>query len=319
MENTIGNRVVGRLNHGNCGVMEMQKPIAVNVRTEFDKLRLAVVNAGGALRGYNTSIRIVERFSLDDAKRLAEEELHHPEAGRWETLPARKQMRGFIKLLRKEGVDLLFAQDVKDAFVQFFTRDVGFVVGDTFYVARRTDAYRKIEASGLSQIQHSMQKVKWLDSGMIEGGDVMLNGSTVYVGLSGRTDMDGFKAFRKVADRDGFKAVPIQLNDWVLHLDCRFNILSSNLAVAYPKDISVQAMKLLESSFEIIPVTSDELKTLAPNFLVIDEKTVVGDIRNTRLNDVLRSRGFRVLELPYDEVTKIWGAFRCSVLPLRRD
>jgi N-dimethylarginine dimethylaminohydrolase len=312
MAKTIGLQTVG-LEAGT------QKTIDISVHDEFGRLRLAVVNAGGALRSYNASIKITERLSADDAKRITEEELHHPEAGKWKTLPTRKQIGGFIDLLRKEGVGLLFVDDVKDAFVQFFTRDIGFVVGNTFYVGRRTDAYREIELIGLMPLLPSMQKVVFLGGlGRIEGGDVMPNGSTVYVGLGGRTDRDGLDAFRRFAERDEFEIVPVPLKDWVLHLDCRFNILSSKLAVAYPKDIEPQAMKLLDSRFEIIPVNSDELKTLAPNFLVIGEKTVVGDVRNTRLNDILRLRGFRVLELPYDEVTKIWGAYRCSVLPLIR-
>jgi|GEM_PF-2343686 N-dimethylarginine dimethylaminohydrolase len=302
-------------------VGQKSQALKINVNTEFGKLKLAVVHQGRNLVDYQDAIKTIFRLNPRDAQRAAKEEDHHPESGKWKASRARMQISGLVGLLQERGIKLLFSTDVENQFCQFFTRDVGFVVGNTLYVAKRTDEYRRREIEGLTDILSSIQNVMYLNSGRIEGGSVLVNKKTVYVGLDDRTDRKGFDAFKKLAEREengGFSVVPISLQPGVLHLDCRFNIIGECLAVAYPPHIETRSLKALESRFEIIPLTREENDRLAANFLVLDRNIIISEVGNGRLNNIFRVRDFEVLELPYDEPIKIWGSLRCSVLPLYR-
>jgi N-dimethylarginine dimethylaminohydrolase len=54
------------------------------------------------------------------------------------------------------------------------------------------------------------------------------------------------------------------------------------------------------------------------NVFSISEDVIVSERNFTRLNQWLRLNGFIVEEVPYAEISKQGGLFRCSTLPLIR-
>jgi N-dimethylarginine dimethylaminohydrolase len=68
----------------------------------------------------------------------------------------------------------------------------------------------------------------------------------------------------------------------------------------------------------IIEVRQDEFYNMFPNIFSIDPKTIISNTSFTRLNNLLREKGFTVEEVTYNEVSKMGGLFRCSTLPLIR-
>ena len=55
------------------------------------------------------------------------------------------------------------------------------------------------------------------------------------------------------------------------------------------------------------------------NIFSISEDVIISETGFSRLNNQLRKRGFFVEEVPYSEIGKMSGLFRCSTLPLLRD
>ncbi|HUB92634.1 MAG TPA: arginine deiminase family protein [Candidatus Saccharimonadales bacterium] len=296
-----------------------QKAIDLNVWSETGRLRSAIVHGAGNLVGYHDAGRIIKALPDDAWDKFLKEEKHHHEGGEWKAPQAKAQVRAFHALLRESGVELIFPEDVKGQFVQFFTRDMGFVIGDTFYISNRTDEYRKREIDGISEQLRQIKNVVHLTEGRIEGGDVMVDGTTVYVGTSAKTNPDGYHSLKEKTEARGFEAVQLQLKRQVLHLDCRFNIIGDRLAIVMQDDFSEEALQTIKSRFEIIEVSKKQQKAIPTNVFLIAPKKIASDLRNAELNRALRGRGFEVHEFPFDEVTKLWGSFRCCVLPLFRD
>ena len=63
---------------------------------------------------------------------------------------------------------------------------------------------------------------------------------------------------------------------------------------------------------------SEEMVELRSNLFSIRRDTVVSDLRFARVNEWLRSKGYRVHELDLSPVGALGGLFRCTTLPLYR-
>jgi N-dimethylarginine dimethylaminohydrolase len=51
----------------------------------------------------------------------------------------------------------------------------------------------------------------------------------------------------------------------------------------------------------------------------LSKDVIVSQTEFTRLNSILRDKGFKVEEISYKEVSKMGGLFRCSTMPLLRE
>jgi dimethylargininase len=72
-----------------------------------------------------------------------------------------------------------------------------------------------------------------LPSGALDGGDVLKNGRTVYVGRGGRTDAAGVAALRTVVEPLGFTVVAVPMTK-ALHLKSAVTALPDGTVVGYP-------------------------------------------------------------------------------------
>ena len=295
-----------------------QHPAEVCVFNEYGALQSGIVNRGAALMPESASFSMINHRWPNDAERLEREVKLHPEAGNYEVSGVTSQLAVFFETLARQGVELKYSSNVPDMYLSFATRDMGFVVGKKFYVARRRDYFRKQEIEGASELIEQLGRVVTLMSGFIEGGDVLVDYPNVFVGLSDRTDRTGMRELSSLVNLDGFEVLPIKLKQGVLHLDCCFNILSPRLAVVHPECMDNSGFKAIERRFELIVLEESDRKYLSANVLMLSENLVISDARSERLNEMLVSKGLRVIPLLNDQVTKMWGSFRCCVLPLNR-
>lgn len=290
--------------------------IVLNVSSEYGRLRSVLVSTGNALEFYKFNKELEDKYG----SKMREESKYHPESGIPDISRGIQQHSAFLDLLKSKGVELIFSNDVQDAVHQVFTRDIGFVIGDTFFYSVMGDGIRKIEQQGLEHLNENFKNIEILEEGIIEGGDVFVHGNKVFVGITKHsTNWEGFNDLKKRIEPKGYQCIPIRCKERVLHLDCRFNIISENCALLFRKAIHPEDMEILEDCFDIIELKEDELETLGSNMFIVSPKEIVLDKRNSRLCSILREKGFNIIELDYSEITKLWGAFRCTTLPLNRE
>ncbi len=202
-----------------------------------------------------------------------------------------------------------------------YTRDVGFAIDDTFFLARVGTRSRIPEIVALEPWLNRFSKVVRLDAGHIEGGDVMLAPGRVLVGLGEATNEAGIASLKAALARLGStrEVVPLAFNSpGVIHLDTKFNLVAPHLAVISRHSFEEKSLRWLEQNFELIDATPEETRAIHINTFGIGNGNVVMSVHAERLANVLRGKGINPILLDYSEITCLPGSFRCTTLPLER-
>lgn len=274
-----------------------------HIDSEFGQLRDVLL---GSIRNFtlNTPINSTQQhyYSVDPPKieRLIEQE------------------NNFLEVLEQQGVTIHQLPLMATSFTQFFVRDIAFVLEDTVVVCAMKETIRQRETAALDLLLGEVeQRILRADAGYLEGGDILVDNSVIYVGLGERTNAAGL-AFLENHFGGRFEIVPLKMASTFLHLDVVLNLLGKGDALVYAPALDRPSLELLAKRYRLIGVTAEEQFNLAINVLSLNAETIVADERNVRLNELLVKKGYKVIAIPFDEIGKMGGSFRCGTCPLLR-
>jgi len=249
------------------------------------------------------------------------------------------EMDAVAQVFEKYDVQV-FRPDLIENYNQIFSRDIAFVIEDTFIEANilpdREREYKAIETV-LSQI--NPEKIVVLPKQChVEGGDVVPWNEYLFIGtysgsdyteyITARTNIDAVIALQELFPHKKVKSFELRKSNTsalenALHLDCCFQPIGRNKAILHKNGF------LVESEYEwlvnffgkenIFEITKEEMYNMNSNVFSISEEIIISEKNFTRLNHWLRENGFTVEEVPYAEIAKQEGLLRCSTLPLIRD
>ena len=227
------------------------------------------------------------------------------------------QHQNFEEALRNAGVEVIKLQPSKDHPEQVFTRDIGFTLGNHLFISEMANPIRQGEEKVLAKWmkEHDISYKK-LSNHSIEGGDVIVDGNRVFIGLSHRTSMSAIETLQN--ELPDFQIIPIPFNPKYLHLDCVFNILSSKDALIYPDAFDANTVDYLSSMYHLIEVNESEQFSMGTNVLSIGQKRVFSLPINRDVTDQMRKHGYEVIEVDFSEIIKSGGSFRCCSMPIIR-
>lgn len=234
---------------------------------------------------------------------------------------ARQQQQAFMEIMKHNGVEVLLADQVPGCATQHYTRDIGFAIDDTFFCANPRRYYRKRELEGLKNLLPRFSKAVHLESGVIEGGDVIVDEQYIIVGLGEETDKEGVDCLRKKLKASGIdrEVVTIEFTHrGIIHLDTKFNIPAKGIGLIHPGSFKPASLKWLENHFDLIEATDEETANIEINTFALSPRKVAMRERSERLASLLEAKGVETILLDYSEVTKLPGSFRCTTLPIER-
>ncbi|MBD1378680.1 dimethylarginine dimethylaminohydrolase family protein [Metabacillus arenae] len=231
---------------------------------------------------------------------------------------AQKQHHRFLGELRMRNIETILLPPIERYPEQVFTRDIGFTIGEKLFVSQMGMKLRQGEEKIL---------INWLDEQQIpyfnlkehsvEGGDVIVDQNTVYVGVSDRTEEGVTSHLQHILPDYEIISLPLASN--ILHLDCVFNPISSEEALIYSPALTKDDIDILSSRYKLIEVSEEEQFTLGTNTLSIGDKKIISLPQNKEVNKKLRSLGYEIIEVDISEIIKSGGSFRCCTLPLVRN
>ncbi|WP_221565360.1 dimethylarginine dimethylaminohydrolase family protein [Alkalihalobacillus sp. TS-13] len=229
-----------------------------------------------------------------------------------------EQHNHFIKILRDNGAEVILLPYHEKFPEQVFTRDIGFTLGQTVFISKMGSDVRKGEVGIVKQwLDDEEMSYFNLSEEKIEGGDVIIDQDTIYIGLSYRTDQKAVDHLQSILTT--CKVMGIPFNEKYLHLDCVFNVVSPEVALVFPPALDKKELELFSSRYELIEVSEEEQFTLGTNVLSIGHKKIISLPINTEVNAQLRQKGFEVIEVDISEIIKSGGSFRCCTLPILRE
>ena len=152
----------------------------------------------------------------------------------------------------------------------------------------------------------------------LEGGDVLLNGREIYVGISGKgSSPEGAEWLRHYLGPE-YRVHQIKLSPEFEHLDCVLSLVRPGLGVRCKEAITGDLPESIRN-WDYVEVRKEEAEKLGANLLILDEKAVVIDQQHHRIGQELTQRGVKLIEVAYDKVASWGGGLRCSHHPLIRE
>ena len=230
---------------------------------------------------------------------------------------AMKQHKQFEELLKEHGVEVIKLPSSKKFPEQVFTRDIGFTVGDDIFVSEMASDIRKGEEEALEKWLEKEDITFQTTTDHVEGGDVIVDRGTLFVGISARTSIEAVKKLN--ADLPDYSVIPVPFHEKYLHLDCVFNILSPEVGLIFPEAFDPSTVDMLKATYKLIEVSEEEQFTMGTNVLSIGDKKVFSLPQNKQVNAQIRAHGFEVIEVEFDEIIKSGGSFRCCSMPVNRE
>ena len=226
----------------------------------------------------------------------------------------------FVRLLREHGVEVELVPAHADLPYQHATRDVGTVIGDTIVLSNLKEPSRQLEAElTRPYLEKYGLRVITPDQGFVEGGDVVVDGKRLWVGIGLRTDERGADFLYRTFGRD-YEVIPLRFGARYTHLDTVFGALSRGVAIVFEPAFEPESLaKIREAYPELVSLTDKEQTNAGANVLPIDPQTIVAIAENASVNTQLARLGFDVITLPYSEIIKTGGSVRCDTLPVERD
>ena len=234
----------------------------------------------------------------------------------WDKHLLLKQQEKFFEKLSSFGVQLHFLKTDPNLPHQMYTRDTAFVINNHLYFSQKREfPDRDGEIRMLQDLLTSLKitDLREIRSGSIEGGDVIVDPQTTYIGNGSRTSKTAIDELMKLEH-----CTYIFLGDNVMHFDTRFTLLPRNIALIIPEAIQETDLEMLKKRYTLIPVLQSEAVELETNVLVVNPETLFSPTHNVRINDELRKAGFHVETVDYTEPINLGGSFRCTTLPLGR-
>jgi dimethylargininase len=188
-----------------------------------------------------------------------------------------------------------------------FVEDPAIVLDEIAIVTRPGAASRRGETASIAQALSHFRELRYiLEPATLEGGDVLLVGRTLYVGLSRRTNREGVEQLADALDPFGYRVVPVAVTG-CLHLKSGACCAGGNVILANREWIDMDPFR----DFKIIDVPKDEPS--AADVLPIGGTLLIPS-SFVHTCELLESSGIKVRPIDVSELQKAEAGVTCMSL-----
>ena len=242
---------------------------------------------------------------------LAECELTHLERVPIDPHAAELQHSAYEHALADAGFDIIRLPDLPDHPDAVFVEDGALLLDGHAIILRPGAASRAGETPSTAAGLAAHFELHRLESGFLDGGDVLRIGQTIYVGRSSRTDAAGISELGRVAASLGYRVIEAKLRD-CLHLKTGATFIGNDgsgtpVLLFDPRCIDPAQFAGVE------PIAVDAAEHPAANSLRVGDRLIL-PAPNPLTADALRERGFDVVEVNVSELQKAEAGVTCMSL-----
>ncbi len=250
-------------------------------------------------------------FTRAVSPRLADCQLTHLQRVPIDASKAAQQHAAYEQALADAGFEILRLPDLPKDPDAVFVEDTALIVGNHAIITRPGAASRAGETESTAEGLSAHFELHRITTGHVDGGDVLRIGNKLYVGQSSRTDAAGIAALRGIVSPLGFMVVEAELRD-CLHLKTGATFAGPD-ATGRPtllySECSVDAAQF--DGVDLLAVAEGERN--AANCIRAADRLIL-PAGNPRTAEILRNRGFQVIEIDVSELEKAEAGVTCMSL-----
>lgn len=220
---------------------------------------------------------------------------------------ARAQHHAYEEALARLGVSVIALPAEPDLPDSVFVEDTAVVLDEIAVMTRPGAISRRPEVHSIAPTLAAHRPLLWINEpAMIDGGDVLRIGKTIYVGLSTRSDPAGIAALAKIVEPYGYsvRGVPIS---GCLHLKSAATLLTANRLLVNPAWVDPKAFD--DCSF----VEIDPEEPSAANALRIGDAVIFPTAYPRTLERITKFVE-KIENVDVSELAKAEGAVTCCSL-----
>jgi dimethylargininase len=218
-----------------------------------------------------------------------------------------EQHQAYETLLAKLGANVISLPEEPELADSMFVEDTAIVLDEVAVICPMGTESRRKELPTIAAALEKYRRLAHVKSpGTLEGGDVLLVGRKVFVGLAARSNPEGIRQLAVILDHYGYEvtAVPVA---GCLHLKSAVTALGQNTLLA---NRSWFDWKRIEG-FAWVDVDPGEPH--AGNALAMGD-SVVFPVSFPKTRATLEASGFKVVSLDISELQKAEAGLTCSSL-----
>jgi dimethylargininase len=246
-------------------------------------------------------------LTRDVSPSLARCELTHLSRKSIDADRARAQHRVYEECLRSLGCDIRRLPEAPDLPDAVFVEDAAVVLEELAVITRPGAVSRRDEVPSVAEALTPHRKLVEIEPpGTLDGGDVLVIGRGVFVGLSARSDEDGVRQLAAAVAPHGYTVRPLAVGS-CLHLKTAVTRVAPETVLLNPGWVDKEAF----GGYERIEVHPDE--AWGANALAVGG-AVIHAAAFPRTRDRLLRRGLDVREVDVSELAKAEGGVTCCSL-----
>ncbi len=194
-----------------------------------------------------------------------------------------------------------------------FVEDVALVLGERGLVTRPGHESRRAEVSPVAAALAAHLPVESVTApAAVDGGDVLRVGRRVFVGVSGRTNRDGFDAVAAVASSQGHEVAAVPVRE-TLHLKSGVSAVDEGAVLWHSAACDAAHFE----SIEVIEVGGVDPE--AANVVRLADGRILVAERHPATAELLAARGLEVITTDVSEFGRADGGLTCLSIRLRWD
>jgi dimethylargininase len=219
------------------------------------------------------------------------------------------QWQGYLGALAAHGWELIEVPAADDCPDAVFIEDTIVMFGDLAVMSLPGAPSRQPETAAVAETigRLGYETARIEPPGTLDGGDVLKVGNTVYVGLGGRTNVEGIAQLASHLQPKGATVVTVPVSK-VLHLKSAVTALPDGTIVGWPETVDDPGAF---PKFMATPEESGAHVVLLGN----DSLLMAADCPMSA--DTYRSLGYHPVEVDIGEFQKLEGCVTCLSVRLR--
>lgn len=185
-----------------------------------------------------------------------------------------------------------------------FVEDVAVVLDELAIATRPGAVSRRSEVQAVAEALRPYRSIATIDPpGTMDGGDVLVVGRMIFIGMSVRTNMAAIDQVRLIVAPHGYTVHPISVSG-CLHLKSAVTALDDATLLMNPAWVQVEAFR----GFALVDVDAGEPS--AANIVRVGDGLLYS-AAFSRTADRIERRGYTVTTVDVSELAKAEGAVTC--------